>query len=286
MVRHDTKPLFHIYPYLDAGEYRNTLLGSVVKYPDIPTEGYAPYKAGKQPRQIIPGLDPTPIQVKNIKFLTHKIQDSDISASLDDYLTGFFANPNTIVQTAARLWHMESAAENLQKLLHKKTYTKQLINLLQNSHSQEGYFVTDIVTLFDAAEDAYRSPATMAQLTIDVSAQQPRTIEQCHIQTHKHGPIYYEGETIVFLGYRLVRLEKSDGIMAKLARVFLGQGHGLTVRDKSDYWPDTIGIPAKSSVETGLNDSGDSTKAEDSVTRPDAYIKIGRELGFDVEVVG
>ncbi|GJN78773.1 hypothetical protein PLIIFM63780_002282 [Purpureocillium lilacinum] len=267
-------------------EYRNTLLGSVVKYPDIPTEGYAPYKAGKQPRQIIPGLDPTPIQVKNIKFLTHKIQDSDISASLDDYLTGFFQNPNTVVQTAARFWHMESTAENLQKLLQKKTYTKQLINLLQNSHSQEGYFVTDIVTLFDAAEDAYRSPATMAQLTIDVSAQQPRTIEQCHIQTHKHGPIYYEGETIVFLGYRLVRLEKSDGIMAKLARVFLGQGHGLTVRDKSDYWPDTIGRPAKSSVETGLNDSGDSTKAEDSVTRPDAYITIGQELGFDVEVVG
>ena len=79
MVHHDTKPLFHIYPYLDAGEYRNTLLGSVVKYPDIPTEGYAPYKAGKLPRQIVPGLDPRPIQVKNTKFLTHRVQDRAIT---------------------------------------------------------------------------------------------------------------------------------------------------------------------------------------------------------------
>ncbi|UNI16731.1 hypothetical protein JDV02_003142 [Purpureocillium takamizusanense] len=286
MLRHETKPLFHIYPYLDAGEYRNTLLGSVVKYPDIPTEGYAPYKAGKQPRQIIPGLDPTPIQVKNIKFLTHKIQDSDISSSLDDYLTGFFQNPNSVVRTAARLWHMESAAENLQKLLQKRTYTRQLIKLLQNSHNQEGYFVTDIVTLFDAAEDTYRSPATMAQLTIDVSARQPRTTGQCHVQTAEHCPVYYGGETIVFLGYRRVRLEKSDGIIAKLARLFLGQGQGLRVTDKSDYWPDTIGRPAKSSVETPLDDSGDSNEAGDSLPRPNAYIKIARELGFDVEVVG
>ncbi|GJN78656.1 hypothetical protein PLIIFM63780_002165 [Purpureocillium lilacinum] len=213
MLHHDTKPLFHIYPYLDAGEYRNTLLGSVVKYPDIPTEGYAPHKAGKQPRQLVPGLDPTPIQVTNTKFLTHRIRDSDISSSLDDYLDGLFESSDALVRTAARLWHMESSAEKLQKLLQQKTYSKRLIKLLQSSHSQEGYFITDIVTVFDAAVDTYKSP---------------RTIGQGHSQTEQRGPIYYEGEMIAFLGYRLVRLEKSDGIMGKLARVFLGQGHGLT----------------------------------------------------------
>lgn len=50
---------FHIYPHLDAAEYRNKLIGSIVKYSDLPIDGHMPYKASEQPRPNRPWLRPS-----------------------------------------------------------------------------------------------------------------------------------------------------------------------------------------------------------------------------------
>jgi hypothetical protein len=63
-------------------------------------------------------------------------------------------------------------------------------------------------------------------LGIDVHARAKYSIRR-----EKGYSAYYEEESIVFMGYRLVRLEKVTGTRAKLGRIFLGQKHGFTIQD-------------------------------------------------------
>ncbi|KAH6871976.1 hypothetical protein B0T10DRAFT_499966 [Thelonectria olida] len=290
MSHRDTKPLFVIHPRLDAGEYRDKLIGSVVKYPDMPTEGYIPYKSAKQPKNMVSNLDPKPIQVRNTKFWTHRIKDTEVSSSLNDIIEGFFGGSNITRATLARLRHMDSPSKKFKELLKNKTYFKQLSSLLKSSQDQEGYFVTDIVTLVDVAEESRKSHGTGAgaQALVDPSLGiQVGAIAQNQVGREKWYSGYYEGETIVFLGYRRVRLEKTTSIMAELGRIFLGRAHGFTVWDGLDYWPPTIGKPAEGNREALLGDtSGRNAKGEEQpVPPPDEYAEIIRELGFDVEIV-
>lgn len=285
MPHYNTKPLFHIHPHLAANEYRKTLMGSVVRYPDNPVEKYTPSKLAKQPRDIVRGLDAMPTDVRNVRFFTHRIRDEYIAALLNEYLDTLFQSSDGEARTNARFWHMESAGEKFQQLLKHKGYSKQLFKLLQHSQGQEGYFITDIVTLVQASEDPYKSRGASKQTigSTDLPASHYERISQRGVQVEKYGADIHDDETIIFLGYRRVTLEKSAGMMAKLARMFLGQKYGVTVRDRLDYWPPTtlqiIDVPFKT--------NHDASRTVEVPNRPaDECARIAHYLGFNVQIVG
>lgn len=59
--------------------------------------------------------------------------------------------------TLAQLWHIDSPGKKFKELLKNNDYFKQLSSLLKSSQDQKGYFVTDIVTLIDVAEEFRKS---------------------------------------------------------------------------------------------------------------------------------
>ena len=85
----NTKPLWLVQPRLDASEYRDKLIGCVVKYTDLPLERRVPYHMNKLPRELVPDLDPKPVQVRNVKFWTRRIKDATVSASVNEILEAF-----------------------------------------------------------------------------------------------------------------------------------------------------------------------------------------------------
>ncbi|KPM37268.1 hypothetical protein AK830_g9282 [Neonectria ditissima] len=292
---HDTKPLWLIQPRLDAGEYRDKLIGSVVKYPNLPTEKRIPYKSNKLPRELVSDLDPKPIQVRNVKFWQRRIKDARVSASINEILEGFVErakeDSSEKVATVARLWHMDSPGEKFRELLKNKQYFEELFGLLRDNHDQ-GYFITDIVTLvnLEVTDESGRTKGAGASAKVLVD---PNT--GLRIGGGGHAKVVretgysatYDEETIVFLGYRLVRLEKVDGTRAKLGRVFLGQKHGFAVRDGFDYWPEMVEKPVEGNAEPFMHASTPRTEEPpEKSAEEQEWDEIVTELGFDLEVVG
>ncbi|KAH7113529.1 hypothetical protein EDB81DRAFT_670055 [Dactylonectria macrodidyma] len=287
-----TKPLFLVHPPLDAAEYRDNLMGSVVKYPDMPTETYVPYKIEKLPKNIILQLNP-PTQVRNIKFWAHRIKDAKVLSSVNEVLERFHGSSNAAVAATALLWHMDLPGQKFKELLKNKAYLEQVVDLLRNSKNHEGYFVTDIVTLvnYEVAIESRNSETN--SVTEKVFLNPPLGVEIGASIQHQVSSKYwysgcYEGETIVFLGYHCIKLKKMDGAMATLGRLFLGHNYGLKVRYGFDAGPQTIGGPVEGCMEMSLGDTSDknTTVKEQRVPLPDDHAEIVRELGSDVETVG
>lgn len=286
---HETKPLWLVQPRLDAGEYRDKLIGSVVKYPDLPTERHVPYKTPKLPKEMVSNLDPKPVQIRNVKFWTRRIKDATVSASVNEILNAFVErakeDSSEKVATVARMWHMDSPGEKFKDLLKNKQYFEEVFELLRSNHDQ-GYFITEIVTLvnLEVSDSASASAGAGASAHVPVD---PNTgiklgaSGKFQVARENGFSGSYEEETIVFVGYRLVRLEKVQGARAKLGRVFLGQKHGFTVRDGLDYWPEMVEKPYEGNVEPFM---GPRTPGEEP--ERDEYYEVAEELGFDVEVVG
>jgi hypothetical protein len=245
-----------------------------------------PYKSCQQPRQIVRSLDPRPTQVNGINYLTNTI-DTVASSLLDDYLKEF-QGAGAKGRTLTRLWHMDSPGQKFQELLKNKAYFKQLIKLLQHCRDYEGYFITDVITLVPGASVPDESPDESGQ---EINNQLPlphKHDTQNHTQ-EADAPRYFKGETILFLGYNRIRLQKPPSVLAKLMRAFLGEMHGIVARDESDYWPQSIERVPKENINTFLGDV--SQKAADivgyqSVGVSDNHAEIIRKLGFDVEIVG
>ncbi|UKZ83752.1 hypothetical protein TrVFT333_011562 [Trichoderma virens FT-333] len=293
---HETKPLWLIQPRLDAGVYRDKLIGSVVKYPDLPTERHIPYRTGaKLPRDIVADLDPKPIQVRNVKFWTRRIKDAGVSASLNEILEAFVdrakEDSSEKMATVARIWHMDSPGEKFKELLKNKEYFEELFELLRSNHDQ-GYFITDIVTLtnMEISDSTGRSSGVGA--TVKVPIPEP-TLNvnigaggRFQVVREKGYSAYYEEETIVFLGYRLVRLEKVEGTRAKLGRLFLGHKTGFTVRDGFDYWPELVERAVEGNAEPFLSAETPKEEKKELGEEEEAFEAIVDELGFDFEVVG
>ncbi|KAL7930626.1 hypothetical protein V8C35DRAFT_312535 [Trichoderma chlorosporum] len=293
---HETKPLWLIQPRLDAGVYRDKLIGSVVKYPDLPTERHIPYRPGaKLPRDIVPDLDPKPIQVRNVKFWTRRIKDAGVSASLNEILEAFVdrakEDKSENMATVARIWHMDSPGEKFKELLKDKEYFEELFELLRSNHDQ-GYFITDIVSLtnMEINDSTGRSsgigaevkvPTPEPSLNINIGAG-----GRFQVHREKGYSAYYEEETIVFLGYRLVRLEKVEGTRAKLGRLFLGHKAGFTVRDGFDYWPELVERAVEGNAEPFLAAVTPKEETKELGEEDAAFEAIVDELGFDFEVVG
>lgn len=293
---HETKPLWLIQPRLDAGVYRDKLIGSVVKYPDLPTERHIPYRTGaKLPRDIVQDLDPKPIQVRNVKFWTRRIKDAGVSASLNEILEAFVdrakEDNSEKMATVARIWHMDSPGEKFKELLKNKEYFEELFELLRSNHDQ-GYFITDIVTLTNMEINDSTSRSSGVGAEVKVPIPEP-TLNvnigaggRFQVLREKGYSAYYEEETIVFLGYRLVRLEKVEGTRAKLGRLFLGSKAGFTVRDGFDYWPELVERAVEGNAEPFLSAETPKEEKKDLGEEEIEFEAIVDELGFDFEVVG
>lgn len=298
------KPLWLISPRLSAGEYRDKLMGSVVKYPDLPIERHIPYKTQKLPREMVSDLDPMPIQVRNVKFWQRRIKDASVSASLNELLEAFIERAkdesSERVATVARMWHMDSPGEKFKELLKNKQFFEELFDLLRSNHD-EGYFITDMVTLvnMETSDETARSKGAGAgvQVPIDqtlglVSAGGSVKFQVVREKGHSAS---FEDEIIVFLGYRKVHLEKVDGTRAKLERIFLGQKHGFAVREGTDYWPELEERPVPGNSEGFLGRPTPVTEEHRELGTPVDVVgapededleEIVRQLGFDVVVVG
>ncbi|KAL7795058.1 hypothetical protein V8C37DRAFT_375438 [Trichoderma ceciliae] len=292
---HETKPLWLIQPRLDAGEYRDKLIGSVVKYPDLPTEHHIPYRNAKLPRDIVPDLDPKPVQVRNVKFWTRRIKDAGVLASLNEILEAFVdgAKEDTSekMATVARIWHMDSPGEKFKELLKNKQYFEELFELLRSNHDQ-GYFITDIVTLTNMEINDSTGRSSGVGAAVKVPVPDPSfnfnvgAGGRLQVVREKGYSAYYEEETIVFLGYRLVRLEKVEGTRAKLGRMFLGHKNGFTVRDGFDYWPELVERAVEGNAEPFLAAAAPGEETQEPGEEEIEYDEIVEELGFDFEVVG
>lgn len=298
MNGHDnTKPLWLVQPRLDATEYRDKLIGSVVKYTDLPLERRVPYHMNKLPRELVPNLDPKPVQVRNVKFWTRRIKDAKVSASVNEILEAFGERAkeesHKNVATVARVWHMDSPNEKFKELLKNKQYFEEVFELLQENHGK-AYFVTDIVTLTNletSDESSNRKGAGAgAQIPLDPSfGVDIHARGRLQVVREKGYSACYEEESIVFIGYRAVNLEKVAGTRAKLDRLFRGQKHGLTVRYGSDHWPVMVERPVPGNVDPFLGrNTPQATPQEEEPTKliEDELKGIKDELGYDYEVVG
>jgi hypothetical protein len=296
---HDTKPLWLIQPRLNAADYRDKLMGSVVKYADLPTEVHIPYHS-PTPREIVPDLDPKPVQVRNVKFWTRRVKDAGVSASINEVVDFFLERAKEAesenVATVARVWHMDSPGEKFKELLKNKPFFEELFKLLR-SNGDQAYFVTDIVTLanLEVKDEQSRSKGAGVQASIAVDPLGAGTGLGVNVGAGVKAQVIrekgysgcYEEETIVFLGYRLIRLEKVTGTRARFGRLILGQKHGFTVRDGLDYWPTMVERP----VEGAADFMAAKTPSVEDVGKQlgegvDELDEIAKELGFDMEVVG
>ncbi|KAJ6442264.1 major facilitator superfamily transporter [Purpureocillium lavendulum] len=259
----DVKPLWLIQPCLDAGEYRDKLIGSVVKYPELPTERRIPYHSGTLPRDLVAGLDPKPLTVHNVNFWKRNIKDGAVRASVSDLIDLFVdrarADTTSRTATVARMWHMDSPGEKFKALLRDRAYFDELFDLLRDNHDR-GYFVTDVVTLanLEVVETTGVHAGAGAQASLPVPLDGglagglltiPAVGGGARAQVTREGGFSgaFEGETVVFLGYRQVLLEKVDGARARLRRAVLGgqtRRKGWAVRDNLDYWPTVVDGPA------------------------------------------
>lgn len=284
-----SKTLWLVQPRLDASEYRDKLIGSVVKYPDLPTESRVPYHYKKLPKDIVSDLDPKAVQVHNVEFWTSRIKDDGIKASVNDIFKAFgeLAKQESKVNraTVARTWHMDLPSEKFNQLLKDKEYFKEVFELLRNNHGH-GYFITDIVTLVNLEVSNITSSSKGVGISAQIPVDPSLGIDVgagAKIQVSKEDgySVSYEDELIVFLGYRLVNLEKVDGMRAKLGRMIgTSPMNGFAVRGGLDYKPMIKEKPVEGTVAPFMSDRDNSEEKKNST----AFI--ANELGFDVEIFG
>ncbi|KHO00552.1 uncharacterized protein MAM_01330 [Metarhizium album ARSEF 1941] len=271
-MRTDKKPLWLVSPRLGAAEYREKLMGSVVKYPDLPTERRIPYRSPKLPKEIVADLDPKPVQVYNVRFWEKNIHDASLKTTVQDIINAFVARAkemsNDNLATIARVWHMDSPGEKFKDLLRNKAYFDELLELLQSNHGV-GYFVTDIVTLVNLEETRTHGTSSAAGASVRVPVDPGTGIKvgagaKFGVVREKGHSASYEGESIVFMGYRKIELEKVDGARAKLRRFFQGPKHGVAIKDRHDYWPELVEGPVEGSVDPFLGKKDKETPGEET----------------------
>ncbi|EFY85130.1 hypothetical protein J3459_015895 [Metarhizium acridum] len=309
-MRADKKPLWLVSPRLGADEYREKLMGSVVKYPDLPTERRIPYRSSKLPKELVADLDPKPMRVYNVRFWEKNIHDASLKTTVQDIINAFVdsakESSNDNVATVARVWHMDAPGEKFKDLLRNKQYFDELLELLQSNHGV-GYFVSDIVTLVNLEETKTHGTGSAVGATAQVPVDPSTGIRvgagaKFSVVREKGHSASYEDESIVFMGYRRIELEKVNGTRAKLRRFFQGPKHGVAIKDRHDYWPELVEGPVQGTVDPflGLNDKetpGEETAemravreeqerlAQEENERSQIFDAIAEELGID-PVVG
>ncbi|KAG6009327.1 hypothetical protein E4U21_002634 [Claviceps maximensis] len=288
------KGLWLISPRLDASEYRDKLMGSVVKYPDLPTESRIPYRSTKFPRELVPNLDPKPVQVHNVRFWERNIHDATLKATvsniIDAFVDGAKAKSSENVATIARVWHMDSPGEKFKDLLHHEQYFDELFELLQSNHGV-GYFITDIVTFMNLEETQSQGLSKAAGVSAHIPVDPSTGITvgtggKVGVVREKGFSAFHEGESIVFMGYRKIELVKVSGARAKLRRMLQGEKHGLAIMDRADHWPEMRDLPHEGNGGTvnnfmGGGNSPTNERSEEERNQQKAFDDIAEELGMD-----
>ncbi|KAK7213152.1 hypothetical protein V2G26_020330 [Clonostachys chloroleuca] len=294
----NTKPLWLIEPRLDAAEYRDKLIGSVIKHPKRPTEKRIPYRSSKLARDMIPNLDPKPMQVQNVRFWQRRMRDSSVESSFNDILDFFVERAKSVSReneaTVARIWHMDSPGDKFKDLLQNKEYFQELFDMLRGADNQQGYFVTDVVTLVNLAVTDENGSSFAGGGGIKAPIQEATGIP---INVHMGGrygvsreqgkSVTYEGELVVFLGYRRVNLDKVVGMRSKIERALRWDKHGFTIKDGFDYWPELVENPVEGDTAGFLNPPkpGELNEAKEP-EEPEGHKEVVEMMGFDCAVVG
>ncbi|EGX88011.1 hypothetical protein CCM_09147 [Cordyceps militaris CM01] len=287
----DVKPLWLVHPRLDASTYRDRLMGSVVAYPHLPTERHIPCASARLPRDMVTNLDPKPVRLRDMAFWHARIHDAHAAASLSDALRFFAvrarASRAAHVATVARMWHMDAPADKFAALLRDPQYHAELLALLRAAPHRAGYFVTDIVTAanLETRQATAHGAGAGGGFTVPAGAGAEAS---WRLDAETGADVTYEDEMIVFVGYRLVRLEKLTGARARLRAMLRGPRFAFAVQHAADYWPAIRDGPVPGQVEPFL---GAALREEQSVlvrtaSRQLADEAIVRELTFDIEVVG
>lgn len=248
-----SKPLCLISPRLDAGEYRDKLIGSVIKYPERPTDKRVPYHSKRNPRDIVADLDPKPVQVHNVEFWKRRITDDGLKATVNDIFDGFIEHARSVdsshVATVARIWHMDSPEEKFKELLKDKDYFDEVYDLLQQNGGS-AYFVSDVVSLvnLESASSSHHSNGAGVEAKVPIDPSTGIKIGggvKAQVSRGQGKFMVYDEEVILFLGYRMVHLDKVDGLRARFKSSLLG-GSKRTheVRYGADYWPTLKDGPA------------------------------------------
>jgi hypothetical protein len=210
------------------------------------------------------------MQVHNLRFWDKNIQDVSLKTTVQDIINAFAdrakESSNENVATIARVWHMDSPGEKFKDLLRNKQYFDELFELLQSNHGV-GYFVTDMVTLVNLEETKIHGSSNAAGVSVQVPVDPSTGIKVgagarfgvVHETGHS---ACYEGEAIVFIGYRKIELEKVDGTRAKLRRLFQGPKHGVAIMDRHDYWPKLVEEPVAGTVGSFLGAQGETPGEE------------------------
>ncbi|KZZ95524.1 hypothetical protein AAL_04755 [Moelleriella libera RCEF 2490] len=293
------KGLWLVRPRLDAVEYREKLMGSVVKYPELPTESHIPYRSAQLPRELVPDLDPKPVQVHNVQFWERNIHDTSLQATVHTIINTFVdrarESSSENVATIARVWHMDSPGEKFKDLLRSKQYFDELFALLQDNHDV-GYFVTDIVTFVNLevvkSQGSSKGAGAHAQVPVDPSLGLGVNVgggAEFGILHEKGYSACYEGESIVFMGYRKIELVKVTGTRAKLRRLIHGEKHGMAVMDRADHWPEMRELPHEGTVNNFLGSTAPAQELEPEETpeqeqeraKQEMFDKMADEVGID-----
>ncbi|GAO18974.1 hypothetical protein UVI_02014840 [Ustilaginoidea virens] len=292
-----SRGLWVISPRLDALEYREKLMGSVVKYPDFPIESHVPYHSPVRPKELVPDLDPRPIQVRNMHFWDKNVVDAKMKATIQSIVATFVdatkENSTEAMATIARVWHMSSPGEKFKALLRDEYYFDEVFKLLQSNHGV-GYFITAIVTFVNLEERQIYGSSTGAGGSLEgpfdsrtgFNSRCEAVFGIAHERFHSE---CYQGETIVFMGYRKIELVKVKGIRAKLRRLFQGEKHGLAIMDRDDHWPEMKELPHQGTVNNFLGgpDSASARNSMEEERDPEAkkryelFDKMGKRLQLD-----
>ncbi|KAG5921498.1 hypothetical protein E4U42_005834 [Claviceps africana] len=288
------KGLWLICPRLDASEYRDKLMGSVIKYPDLPTERRIPYRSTKLPRELVPDLDPKPVQVHSVRFWERNIRDATLKATIsnviDAFVDGAKERTSENMATVARVWHMDSPGEKFKDLLRHPQYFDELFELLRTNNGV-GYFVTDIVTFVNLEETQLHGSARAAGVSAQVPVDPGTGVRvgagaRIGVVREQGYSACYEGEAIVFMGYRKIELVKVTGARARLRRMLQGQKHGLAVMDRADHWPEMTDLPHEGDGGIVNNFMGGGHSPTNELTEEErhqreTFDKIADELGMD-----
>lgn len=318
MSRRRTKPLWMIEPRLEAGQHRDRVLGTLVKYPDLPRERYIPYRSTRTPRDMVPGLYSEPVQMRDVRYWQRRARDPSVLAKLGNVFSAFAKRPHRDTRqrtaTAVRMWSVDAPGDKFRELLTHKDYLDEAVELLLSTADREAYFVTDVVTLVNLEESdetfwsadvgsAAAAPAPVpavaaapddddAAAPVDLA---PRAGARVLVRHEKRRSATYEGETIVFLGYRLVRLVRTPGTRARIGRALLGGRHGVAPEHGLEYWPHVVEKPVEGDFEgfmdpriqdPGVPGPGIRDHDEQPDRGPPEESEVFRKLGFDVEIFG
>lgn len=219
-------------------------MGSIIKFPERPTDKRVPYR-GKKPKDIVPDIDPKPVQVRNVEFWRRRITDASLEGTVNDIFSAFAQHSRSENKehggTVARIWHMDSPEEKFKDLLQDKEYFDEVFAFLQNNGGT-AYFVSDIVTLVNLEMTDVKGNSHGAGIKAEVPIDPSTGIKiggggKVHVIRETGQSLCYDEEVILFMGYRSVYLDKVDGMRARIRSTFLGSKHGLEVRGGANYWP-------------------------------------------------